>query len=311
MVCYFSNLDYQYANLFEFQVSGDCMYFDCKDMPMILRTEVLTSVPIGIPISNCDIVLARETDEPDEGEIHVGGSCLCEGYTCYPVISSSNNVMSCQDNGPFYGLVKDNGTQIYFRTGDFARRLESGDFVFLGRKDRIVKVNGQRVALEEIENILREHPDVADAAVTFHKGRGEHAYLEAHLVLKTKDREYQLVNGKYVCEGLNFSMRRWLAERLPAAMIPIHYSCTDSFPLSSSGKIDFALLTGSTFAPKRSRNEIDNYQSSSDLLQAIKQVLSLLYIALHHHHRHHNLCLHVMLTPSSCKFILSVSLTWL
>eukprot|EP00268_Persea_americana_P065941 TRINITY_DN8886_c0_g1_i9.p1 TRINITY_DN8886_c0_g1~~TRINITY_DN8886_c0_g1_i9.p1 ORF type:complete len:494 (-),score=76.64 TRINITY_DN8886_c0_g1_i9:79-1500(-) len=253
------------------EVSGDCMYFDCKNMPLILETEVLTSIPIGIPISNCDIVLVGETDEPDEGEIHVGGSCLCAGYTCYPVILSSNNVVSLQDDGPFYGIVRDSGSLLYFRTGDFARRLQSGNFVFLGRKDRIVKVNGQRVALEEIENILREHSNVVDAAVTFHKGREEHAYLEAYLVLKRKDKEYHLVNGNYVCEGLSFSMRRWLAERLPAVMIPNHYFCTDSFPLSASGKIDYGLLTGSTFARKRARNEIDDYHSASALFQAIKQ----------------------------------------
>jgi acyl-CoA synthetase len=32
----------------------------------------------------------------------------------------------------------------HYRTGDFARRLKTGELIFLGRKDRIVKIYGQR-----------------------------------------------------------------------------------------------------------------------------------------------------------------------
>lgn len=48
------NLSVADMTIVKFKVSGDCTYFDCKRLPMILETETLTSVPIGIPIAGCD-----------------------------------------------------------------------------------------------------------------------------------------------------------------------------------------------------------------------------------------------------------------
>ncbi|XP_058103988.1 putative acyl-activating enzyme 19 isoform X9 [Magnolia sinica] len=254
------------------EVSGDCTYFDCKNLPMILETEVLTSVPIGVPISNCDIVLVGESDTPDEGEIYVGGSCLSIGYLSDPTNMSMDYVRLFQDSEHSHDLIMSNESQLYFRTGDFARQLQSGDFVFLGRKDRMVKVNGQRIALEEIEDVLREHPDVDAAAVTFHKGQGDFAYFGVYLVLKRKDEQFHHVDVKHASKEFSLSIKSWLVRKLPPTMIPSHYFCVESLPMSSSGKIDYSSLTRTTFASKRIRDETDSNQCDDDTLQVIKEV---------------------------------------
>ncbi|KAI8572502.1 hypothetical protein RHMOL_Rhmol01G0204200 [Rhododendron molle] len=57
----------------------------------------------------------------------------------------------------------------------------------MGRKDRTLKVNGQRIALEEVESTLLGYPGVVDATVVSRRGQVEVALLEAHLVMKQKD----------------------------------------------------------------------------------------------------------------------------
>ncbi|KAM4081257.1 hypothetical protein ACJW30_11G078800 [Castanea mollissima] len=238
------------------EVSGDCTYFDCKRLPMILEMETLTSVPIGVPISNCDVVLVGENDTSNEGEIYVAGACVSSGYFSDSTHMFLDSVKLPQ-NSICSGSIG-HGNQFYFRTGDFARRLQSGDLVFLGRQDRTVKVNGHRIALEEIEEVLRGHPEVVDAAVILSKGQGELVVLEAFIVLR----------GEIPSEIFRSSIRSWMVDKLPLAMLPNHFTITESIPVSSSGKVDYELLAGSGFLTKQVQDKIGD-TGSSDLLRII------------------------------------------
>jgi acetyl-CoA synthetase len=53
----------------------------------------------------------------------------------------------------------------YFYTGDRARRDQYGYYTILGRMDDVINVSGHRLSTAEMENILTQHPDVAEAAV--------------------------------------------------------------------------------------------------------------------------------------------------
>src|SRR3546814_4329381 len=53
----------------------------------------------------------------------------------------------------------------WYRTGDIVREEEPGLFIYLGRRDRMIKRRGFRVELGEIEAALNNHPDVVEAAV--------------------------------------------------------------------------------------------------------------------------------------------------
>lgn len=234
------------------KVTGDCTYFDCTRLPVILEQEVLSSIPVGLPISNCDIVLVGE-DAPHQGEIYVGGLCVAAGYFRYPYI------MPFLDDD----LSPENGVQQYFKTGDFARKLPSGDLVFLGRKDRTIKVNGQRIALEEIESAFRDHPDVVDAAVVSREVAGVFLLLEAHVVTDqpAKDDAY-----------LKSSLRNWVLRKLPQIMIPNYILFTRSLPLTSSGKVDYFSLAASTPPDQQARINIEEIPQDF-LIQFIIKVL--------------------------------------
>ncbi|KAH6767584.1 hypothetical protein C2S52_018567 [Perilla frutescens var. hirtella] len=237
------------------EVTGDCTYFDCKRLSPVLEKEVLSSVPIGLPVSNCDMVLVGE-NAPYEGEIYVGGLCVAAGYFQHPYLmpldlSSEHDVSGCR-------------FQHYFKTGDFARKLPSGDLVFLGRKDRTIKVSGHRIALEEIECVFWDHPDVADAAVLSREVDGEFLLLEAHVVIEKSAKDAEL---------LKTSLRNWLLGKLPRIMIPNRILLTESLPLTSSGKVDFLSLAASTLTDQQSKIDIGEIPQDN-LIQVIRKVFS-------------------------------------
>jgi 3-oxocholest-4-en-26-oate---CoA ligase len=49
--------------------------------------------------------------------------------------------------------------------GDRARLLEDGRILMLGRDALVVNTGGEKVFVEEVEEVVRRHPDVADALV--------------------------------------------------------------------------------------------------------------------------------------------------
>ncbi|CAL5036314.1 unnamed protein product [Urochloa decumbens] len=241
------------------EVSGDCTFFDCKDLPTILEREELGSVPIGFPISNCEVSLVTEDGLADEGEISVSGVCLFSGYIADPMTSTCPG---------------DNGIVTYYKTGDFARRLKTGELIFLGRKDRTVNIYGQRFSLEEVESTIREHPDVSDAAVTFQSNGS--LDFRAYLVLKGNNefsectQHHSRLNSS---QDSMASLRSWLIMKLPLAMVPRLFIPMKSLPLTLSGKIDYAKLSSLQNASEPC--EIESESTPVDAhMQAIKKAFS-------------------------------------
>ncbi len=186
-----------------------------------------TSLPIGSPLPGARVHVLDERMRPVPvgvpGEIYLGGDRLARGYLGKPGLTADRFVPD-----PYGGP----GARMY-RTGDLGRWSPSGDLEFLGRRDLQVKIRGYRVELGEVESVLADHPDVAQAVV---EPRGEQlvAYLVGHAV---PDRPVARAEGPDAIE-----MRAWLAERLPAYMIPVRYAWLDVLPLKSHGKVDRARL---------------------------------------------------------------------
>ncbi|TYI46602.1 hypothetical protein E1A91_D13G117600v1 [Gossypium mustelinum] len=244
------------------EVSGDCLYFDCKGLPSILEMEKLTSVPIGLPISKCSTVLIGETGNSNVGEICVRGVCVSTGYLFENAIIPLNNAKLHQNSICKCSMVECGG-QIYFRTGDFAHLLSSGDLVFLGRKDRTIKVNGQRIALEELEDTLRGHNDVVDASVISQKDQGDNEFIVAFISLKEKVKSAEIVKT---------SIRNSMINKFPSVMVPSSYVFLESLPMSASGKVDYAQLTDSIFSISHVKDEIGDI-GASNLMQIIKKAI--------------------------------------
>ncbi len=119
--------------------------------------------------------------------------------------------------------------RIHF-TGDLARRAADGVFTILGRKDRMVQVNGQRVEPAEIEAALLLHPTVKQAAVVSRDGRGVaslHAFVVMHAAATIVE-----------TDQLKVSLR----QSLPGFMVPATITALATLPLLPSGKVDAKAL---------------------------------------------------------------------
>jgi amino acid adenylation domain-containing protein/FkbM family methyltransferase len=186
------------------------------------------SPPIGRPINNFRVHIfdrhLQRVPAGVAGELLIGGVALARGYLGRPDLTAERFIPD-----PF-----EDGARLY-RTGDLVRWRKDGRIDFVGRTDHQVKIRGFRVELGEIEAVLREHPDVRDAAAVARDGR-----LVAYVTSPPSPGEGggEAGEGGRGGEGL----RSFLADRLPAYMVPSAIVTLSELPLSPNGKVDLAAL---------------------------------------------------------------------
>ena len=111
------------------------------------------------------------------------------------------------------------------RTCDLGRIDSSGRLVVTGRKGDVIISGGENVAPVEVEAVLAEHPDVAEAAVFArpHALWGE--AVTALVVLRAGARPAQAV------------LRAHCLERLAPFKVPKAFEFVDELPRTDSGKV--------------------------------------------------------------------------
>ena len=202
-------------------------------------------VPIGRPIDNIRIHVLDNRCRPVPvgvvGELHVAGSGLARGYDGLPDLTAERFLPD-----PFSPVP---GGRLY-RTGDVARWRPDGTLDILGRRDRQLKVRGVRVEAAEIEAALLEHSGVRAAAVIARPDVDGGPQLVAYVVPENGDQPPS-------------DLPSFLADQLPAPMIPACVVALPELPLTSSGKLDRAALpepaplpsAADTYQPPRSATE--------------------------------------------------------
>ncbi|KIK11934.1 hypothetical protein PISMIDRAFT_19122 [Pisolithus microcarpus 441] len=109
---------------------------------------------VGVAIPNLEVRLAREdsgevlTDIEGGGELWVRGPNVMKGYLNNPSATAA--------------AITDDG---WFKTGDIAVCNADGFFTIVDRRKELIKYKGFQVPPAELESLLLQHPDVADAAV--------------------------------------------------------------------------------------------------------------------------------------------------
>ncbi|MFE6162612.1 amino acid adenylation domain-containing protein [Streptomyces sp. NPDC056486] len=202
-------------------------------------------VSIGRPVpgSRVYILDAALHEQPVgvPGELCVGGVPLARGYHARPGLTADRFVPS-----PF-----EEGERLY-RTGDLARWRHDGTVEYLGRLDNQIKIRGQRIEPAEVEAALLDHPAVDQALVTTEPGADGAAQLVAHLT------------GTGALDAAE--LRGFLAERLPAAMLPGSLVRLDAFPLLANGKVDLKALPT---APGERLVTVTAYEPPRDALEEV------------------------------------------
>ncbi|HYQ64046.1 AMP-binding enzyme, partial [Actinophytocola sp.] len=127
----------------------------------------------------------------------------------------------------------DDGEQ-YFRSGDLVRRTENGEYFLEGRADFRVKVRGQQVYLQHVEEVVLAAEGVVEAAAV--AVPDVHAGRRLHVVVRRREG----------CKLNSLVLKKFLAERLPPAAVPstLHIG-PDPLPRTSTGKVDRQFLVNS------------------------------------------------------------------
>ncbi|MFE7268096.1 amino acid adenylation domain-containing protein [Streptomyces sp. NPDC057592] len=183
------------------------------------------TVPIGVPIQgmHADLFSSQlELATDCEGEICLAGPQVFSGYWKNPALTAK---------ALFEARGSDGAMRTWYRTGDVAKFNDDGEFIFLGRIDQQVKINGMRVEPGEIEGELNNQKGVTRSAVVAVAGS---AVSTARLVA--------FVCGNELTEGAGSEIQRELRKHLPSYLVPHRIEVISEFPLNSNGKIDRSAL---------------------------------------------------------------------
>jgi malonyl-CoA/methylmalonyl-CoA synthetase len=116
----------------------------------------------------------------------------------------------------------------WFRTGDLATVSQDGCYTLSGRKSDLIISGGFNIYPREIEELLQEHPDIAEAAVVSRPDRVRGEVPVAYVVCA----------GQIDCDALN----AWCREKLASFKLPREFIVVEKLPRNAMGKVQKHLL---------------------------------------------------------------------
>ncbi|KAJ5011382.1 Nonribosomal peptide synthase atnA [Colletotrichum sp. SAR 10_99] len=212
---------------------------------------------IGYPVGcSCWIVDADDVNtllaDGEVGELLIEGPTLANGY-----LDDLQTSASFIDS-PIWGK----GTRLY-KTGDLVQRTKDGSFIYHGRKDFQIKINGQRVELGDIESHLSTCRFVKRGVVIFPSSGPLAKQLVGVMDMEEDENEDNNDNDRddhkrntdsvayrdrirYRAKALE-DIKQELSERVPRIMVPRHWVdveklSPEGFPLSIAGKANRKLI---------------------------------------------------------------------
>jgi amino acid adenylation domain-containing protein len=171
-------------------------------------------VPIGRPLAGTVLRVVDDRGMPvpagTQGELCLSGPQVATGYWRDPVRSRAVFV----DTG---------GDGVAYRTGDLAMVNAQGNYLFRGRADAQIQVDGHRVELGEVEHHLRSFLDgAAVAAAPFRTPDGRQEFVA--FIERAADEERPVLE--------------YLRTRLPDYMLPRRVVSVPTLPINLNGKVD-------------------------------------------------------------------------
>jgi fatty-acyl-CoA synthase len=168
---------------------------------------------VGKPIFHSKMKLVdpetgQEAPVGEPGELVIKGPHVCSGYWQNPEATEK----ALQDG--------------WFHTGDMARMDEDGFFTIAGRfKDMIIS-GGENIYAAEVEEVLRQHPAVADCALI---GKPDEKWGEIGLMVTA------LEPGQSATEA---ELQEFCRERLARYKVPKEIVFVSELPYSPYGKVE-------------------------------------------------------------------------
>jgi len=210
----------RYFNLYGPTETNVCTYYE---IPATLPVDHTKPFPIGKDCTHYQdmIKIVDEQGQTVEigqmGELIATGPGVMQGYWNLPERTAN-------------AFLVDPSGQRWYKTGDVVVQDEDGNYLYVSRRDRMVKKRGYRVELGEIEAGLYKHPDVKEAAVIALSNEENGVQIKAFLSFKSGHTPSRI------------ELKRFCAENLLTYMIPDFFSFLESLPKTSTNKIDYQKL---------------------------------------------------------------------
>lgn len=204
----------------------------------LIDTPVETdTVSIGMPLEGAKIKFYNSNGiNSNKGEILIGGKGVSKGYF-------DNSKLTAEKFITYENTI-------YYKTGDLGF-VKNGLIYYQGRKDRQVKINGIRIELEEIEQVI-------------------HKYLDEFTNFNVLKVDNSLV--LFSDQKINFeALQKFMKLHLPVYMIPNHYMKVPEMRLTASNKLDTKYLK-SEFTKKYSN--ITPSENASNKESIINNIIS-------------------------------------
>ncbi|WAR12774.1 LGRD-like protein [Mya arenaria] len=192
-----------------------------EHLPETVCNDVNCDLPIGKAIDGAQVYIFDEFMHPVPpgvvGEIYIGGKGLAHGYIGHASDLTKQRFVQ--------NPLTDRKCLLY-KTGDHAFQHKDGNLTYVGRTDNQVKIRGNRIDLNEIEQVLIQHPKIEMAVVVVHKCETIKDLAVAAYVAPT-----------LICTS---ELREYLANILPNFMIPTYIKKIEvsDLPKTVNGKIN-------------------------------------------------------------------------
>jgi amino acid adenylation domain-containing protein len=212
----------RYANLYGPTETNVCAYHEVVS----LDPEASAPIPIGKAVANTELIAIAEDGERvaapgKEGLLYARGSTVMQGY--YGRSEASQAAFIAH---PF-AVGRD---EKLYCTGDWVTLDDEGNYLFVGRKDHMIKTRGYRVELGEIEAVMVSHPAVDEAVALAIPDDVVGNTIQAVVTIAAR-------NSLDAAD-----LKRHCAEKLPAYMVPEKIDFAETLPRTGNGKIDRRLL---------------------------------------------------------------------
>ncbi len=176
-------------------------------------------LPVGRPKPDSRVLVVDGEGQPVadgvRGEIVIAGPNVSTGYLNRPALTAQ-------------AFFEWDGQRAY-RTGDWGR-YQDGLLFCEGRRDFQIKLHGHRIELGDIESHLQALPGIRDGAIIPKLKDGHAEWLAAFVIFHQRPDGTEFEIGQ--------DLRRQLAQRLPAYMLPRKFYFLPTFPLTANGKVD-------------------------------------------------------------------------
>ena len=182
-------------------------------LPPGLQLPSSVGIPQGPEISIRDQAGAS-LNAGDEGEICVRGENIMKGYLNDP----DANARAFTPDG-------------FFRTGDFGY-LDANNYLFItGRVREFINKGGEKISPVEIENIVMQHPAVAESAAF---PVPDDIYGQDVGLAVTLRKGEQVERSK---------LKRWIRDRVSAHKVPAKIFVVQELPKTLTGKMQRQVLS--------------------------------------------------------------------